>query len=379
MRRIPFIVWFYGIYTLMHAYLLWRVLAATWPGPRLAGAAAGICLVPILLPRLVRMLRQRRRFDAAAAVALPCYSWMAWLFLFFMLALAVDLVSGAAWALSAAGVDIGVPGLGLRAAAPVGGATLACAWGACEAAWIRLTTIELSAPVSAPLRLVQISDLHLGSVGQRRLAQVIRLVQAAEPDIVVSTGDLLDTSSPGLQACAVQLAEIAPRYGKYAVTGNHEYSAGSAVFSAVHEQAGFQLLANRSVVNAAPGLHLAGVEDPYAEPLPDGADAESLALGELPADGMCVLLKHRPVISEQARTAVDLQLSGHTHGGQIAPFGVFCWLLYRLGHGLKASGARCRVYISRGAGTWGPPIRVGAPPEVTLFVIRPDDATRSSA
>lgn len=233
--------------------------------------------------------------------------------------------------------------------------------------------------------IVQLSDLHIGQfVQEPELAAAVALVRAARPDLIVLTGDLVDHDprfAEWLGRLARRLEPLA-RHGVAAVSGNHDYYAGIEPVLGALKRGGARVLRNEALVLGEPGAGIAllGVDDVRAARIPGehGPDL-SRALASLPALGgrvapardlPRVLLCHNPVYFEEARGQVGLQLSGHTHGGQVNPLvRPADWVLR---HGwiaglYEAQGSR--VYVNRGFGTAGPPARVGSPPEVTRIVL----------
>jgi len=219
-------------------------------------------------------------------------------------------------------------------------------------------------------RVVQISDVHLGLiVGKSRLQRILRKVRDARPDILVSTGDLVDGQMDELETLTDMFQDIPTPYGKFAITGNHEFYAGLDRALAFTEKAGFTLLRGegQTVSNF---LNVAGVDDPARKRYtPDFEPSEKELLGNMPKGKFTLFLKHQPIISSESPGMFDLQLSGHTHKGQIFPFNMVTRLFYRMHTGLSAVNGNALLYVSRGSGTWGPPIRFLAPPEVTVIDI----------
>ncbi|MBU1694068.1 MAG: metallophosphoesterase, partial [Verrucomicrobia bacterium] len=219
-------------------------------------------------------------------------------------------------------------------------------------------------------RIVQISDLHLTAHrGASLVPRVLDAVQSLAPDILVSTGDLVDSPFEAVRGYAVALRGLSPPGGRFAVLGNHEYYTGLKQALAFHEAAGFTLLRG-DLIEAAPGLWLAGVDDPAGSYTrqPHFEDERALAAAR-PADGFVLLLKHQPLVSREAGAWFDLQLSGHTHGGQLFPFGWFLKPIYPWCRGLHKLAPGRWLYVNRGAGTWGPPMRLLARPEITLIIL----------
>jgi uncharacterized protein len=219
------------------------------------------------------------------------------------------------------------------------------------------------------IRIVQISDLHLGTmIYPGRLGPILDAIRQARPDILVSTGDLIDGDQRAISDGVHILNALPATLGKFAVTGNHEYYHGISDSLALTEKAGFQVLRNSGVV-VKDQIVIAGVDDPAGGS--DAAAAEEAALANLPQDKYTVLLKHRPQVNSATSGRFDLQLSGHTHKGQIFPFNYLVRLMYPMMDGLYDIAPERYLYTSRGTGTWGPPIRLLAPPEVTVIDLMP--------
>lgn len=243
-------------------------------------------------------------------------------------------------------------------------------YGLYEANNIRTMNITITSPKISQsigkLRVVQISDVHLGLiVREKRLEKILAKVREANPDLLVSTGDLVDGQLNDLTGIVKMFVQINPAFGKLAVTGNHEFYAGLPESLKISRDAGFLVLRNESInVN---GVAFVGVDDQTAERFGEEVGLqESKLLKRQKRNTFTILLKHRPVVDEKSVGLFDIQLSGHTHNGQIFPFTVFPWLSYgyRTGINMLEYGY---LYISNGSGTWGPPIRFIAPPEVTII------------
>ncbi|MFB9474525.1 metallophosphoesterase [Nonomuraea salmonea] len=224
------------------------------------------------------------------------------------------------------------------------------------------------------LRFAVVSDIHLGPLtGIGHTQRIVRMINGLEADVVAIVGDLVDGSVAQLGSLARPLKSLESRYGAYFVTGNHEYFSPEGPEEWVEElgELGVRSLRNERVEIAHQGavLDLAGVNDVGGVSSGDGPDFAK-ALGGRAAGRSTVLLAHQPIqVSEAARHGVDLQLSGHTHGGQIAPFNLVVGLQQQVVSGL-ATVDGVQVYVTRGAGFWGPPVRVGAPPEISLVELR---------
>ena len=218
------------------------------------------------------------------------------------------------------------------------------------------------------LRVVQISDVHLGLiVREERLKSILNEVKRSEPDLLVSTGDMVDGQINSMTGLAELLREINPRYGKFAVTGNHEFYAGLENSLDFLKKAGFKVLRGETI-SVAGILNIAGVDDPAGKQFGLFAEVpEKRLLSTLPKGTFTLLLKHRPVVDKDARGLFDLQLSGHVHKGQIFPFSIITRLFYPVRAGEMNIIDGASLYVSRGSGTWGPPVRFLSPPEVTVI------------
>jgi predicted MPP superfamily phosphohydrolase len=217
------------------------------------------------------------------------------------------------------------------------------------------------------LRIVQISDVHLGLIVRcGRLERVMEIVKAERPDIFVSTGDLVDAQINKMTGMAELLSEVKAPYGNYAVTGNHEYYAGLDQALDFTRKAGFRIL--RGEVAQDGPITIVGVDDQTQIQLQQGKWVSELQLlKDCPKEKFTLFLKHRPSVEQNAIGLFDLQLSGHTHRGQIFPFRYIAQIAYPMNAGRfdLANGSILRV--SRGTGTWGPPVRFLSPPEVTVI------------
>lgn len=220
-----------------------------------------------------------------------------------------------------------------------------------------------------PVTLVQISDLHIGLLTNRaQVQQLVLRINQLQPDLIVSTGDLIDMQQDHIDIYAAILSQLRAVKGKFAVFGNHEAFAGQKRALDFTQQAGFQVL--RNTVVRIGEINLVGVDDPEFVEFTGEKPADEKQLLQSVNTGYTVLLKHQPRISNA--NAFDLQLSGHTHGGQIFPFGLLTEVFYRQAPGLSRVGTHSWLYLNRGAGTWGPPMRVASGPEITLIRIMPE-------
>ncbi|MFJ8804973.1 metallophosphoesterase [Streptomyces sp. NPDC102490] len=214
-------------------------------------------------------------------------------------------------------------------------------------------------------RIAVVSDIHLGPVLGRGFAQrVVDTINATQPDLIAVVGDLVDGSVKDLGPAAAPLAQLRARHGAYFVTGNHEYFSGAEQWVAEVRRLGLLPLENART--ELPHFDLAGVNDVAGEDEGQGPDYAK-ALGDRDRTRACVLLAHQPVqIHDAVDHGVDLQLSGHTHGGQLWPGNLIAGAANPTLAGLDRYGDT-QLYVSRGAGAWGPPTRVGAPSDITVI------------
>lgn len=284
----------------------------------------------------------------------------------------------------------GLLGLGMTAAA--GAASFAAA--ACVVAsgvysalhpgptFIKIETDKLPPSVDR-LRIVQLADLHLGpSSGAFLLARVLRRVREARPDMVVITGDVTDGSLEGRRREAALFRRIKPRYGFFAVTGNHDF------YDDIEESLKFMRMSGMRVLRCeaveAGGIVVEGVDD-HDHVIEDKwglTRSETLIVNTKSRyrDKFILLLRHRPVVEIGTEGFFDLQLSGHTHGGQVFP--LFSSRLFVRGHsrGLKKLKRGSLLYTSNGVGYVGPPVRLLAPPEIVVIdIVRKEGAPRAAS
>jgi len=370
-----FVVW-------AHVYLAQRlVLDPGLPEPWRTlglGAIALLGLTLVLQPIGERTLRPARgRF-----IAWPASLWMGFAFLV-LLALWVSdaalFVAGSTAAAATAGGGAGGGAAGPRAALVVLLGLVATGFGLRSA-----LRPPLGVRVEVPLarwpraldgfRIVQISDVHIGPILDRRFARhLVERVAALEPDLVAVTGDLVDGGVAQLAEEVAPLAALRARHGVFFVTGNHDHYSGAAAWAARAGELGWRVLRNERVEITADGavFDLAGVDDHRGDLIggEGGEDLDAALAGRDPGRA-CLLLAHDPSTFKRASGMdIDLQLSGHTHGGQIWPFAWFVRLAVPFVAGRYRRGG-AELYVSRGTGFWGPPLRLFAPAEITEIVLR---------
>ncbi|MEU7385445.1 metallophosphoesterase [Streptomyces tanashiensis] len=214
-------------------------------------------------------------------------------------------------------------------------------------------------------RIAVVSDIHLGPIlGRAHTQRIVDSINATQPDLIAVVGDLVDGTVENLGPAAEPLARLRARHGSFFVTGNHEYFSGADAWVDHVRELGLRPLRNARVEIPA-GFDLAGVDDVAGESEGQGPDF-ARALGDRDRARAAVLLAHQPIVVHDAvRHGVDLQLSGHTHGGQLWPGNYLAELANPTVAGLERYGDT-QLYVSRGAGAWGPPVRVGAPSDITI-------------
>jgi predicted MPP superfamily phosphohydrolase len=373
-RKLPFIV------LLLHVYVGWRLLPQLLPDPFAFAAtaswlAASFVATP-LWPIARQLVRQplKDRLMLASMLALGSFSSLLVFTLLRDLALLVSAAIGAAPLEATVRVQgaLAVPVL----------AALATVVGFINArgrARVRRVDVPIAGLPAAlhGFSIAQISDLHVGPTIKRNyLERVVDAVNALGADMIAVTGDLVDGSVRELSRHTEPLSRLTARHGAFFVTGNHEYYSGAHAWIAEIRRLGVSVLVNEHVVLRHEGISIvvAGVTDlnaVYFDPA-HRSDPAGAMKGAPPDAGARVLLAHQPRSAFAAASAgFDLQLSGHTHGGQFFPWNFVVRLFHPFTAGLHRVG-RLRVYISRGTGYWGPPKRLGAPSEITLLRLTPE-------
>lgn len=372
---ILFLLTFFLLYGLLHLYIFLKIKAALAFGTVTIIFLLFFMAIMVSSPVIVRV-SERYGFELSARlISHTGYTWMGILFLFFSFSIVIDLYRFFVYASSLilqTNLSSLTPSPRFAFFIPLLVAAVIASYGYFEARSIRNETVIIKSPKIpkevGTLSIAQISDVHLGLiVREERLKRILREVKRAEPDILVSTGDLVDGHIDNLIGLAELFQAINPKYGKFAVTGNHEFYAGLDKAMHFTEKAGFRVLRGEAL-NIAGIITIAGVDDPTGKRfgLFRGVSERALLSG-LSREKFTLLLKHMPVVDENAPGLFDLQLSGHTHKGQIFPFSLITRLFFQTYAGLVQLPNNSRLYVNRGSGTWGPPIRFLSPPEVTVI------------
>jgi hypothetical protein len=367
-----FLASFFAIYSLLHVYVFLKARAAFHFGVK-AGVPLALWMALMVAAMVIVRLAERQGHEGFARdFAYVGYAWLGVLFLFVSASLVIDLGRIAAWL---AGLVVGRKPLQVSAMAaflmPLCAAVAISIYGVFEARSIRTERLVVETPkLKGTLKVAQITDVHFGLMqGRWRMERILEVLRAEQPDILVSTGDLVDGQIDGLSRLVPLFREFTPRYGKYAVTGNHEYYAGLRQSLAFTEGSGFNVLRGRAV-NVEGLINIAGVDDPTQRSYGGMPYTEAEVLGGLSRERFTLFLKHRPEVDPGSDGLFDLQLSGHVHKGQIFPFTLISSIAYPYQAGFFKFPGGSGLYVSRGTGTWGPPIRFLSPPEVTVIEIK---------
>ncbi|WP_413755797.1 metallophosphoesterase [Streptomyces sp. MMBL 11-3] len=371
---------------LLWAVPCWVLLYAgqRWPWPVTLAGTAVFALGLVGMPLAMARGHGRRQQDRAAIVG-DTLLGAAWVLFTWSVLLGVLL----RLALVAAGVGEGQDRARVVTWAVLGVSAVLLAWGYAEARRVpRVRTLDVHLPRLGAgldgLRVALITDTHYGPLDRARWsARVCETVNSLEADLVCHTGDIADGTAERRRAQAAPLGTVRATRARVYVTGNHEYYSEAQGWVDLMDELGWEPLRNRHLLVERGGdtLVVAGVDDVTAESSGLAghrahlAGALSGADPELPV----LLLAHQPKFVDRAVAGgVDLQLSGHTHGGQIWPFHHLVRLDQPALAGLTRHGPRTLLYTSRGTGFWGPPFRVFAPSEITLLVLRSPQGSTSA-
>jgi uncharacterized protein len=373
-----------GIVGGVHFFLWARLVRDTQvPLPWRTWATAAVVAAAVSLP--ASLILQRRLGDPWVKLfAFPAFGWMGMMFLLFVLLLVAEIVRLLVWGGAKVATEGGLdPARRLLLARALGGGAgigagvlgafaLRRALGRVEIKEVPVRLARLPAE-SVGTTIVQLTDMHIGpTIGRAFTEDIVRRTNELRPDIVAITGDLVDGSVERLRAAVAPLGDLKARHGVYFVTGNHEYFSGAGPWLRELERLGIKVLGNERVAigEGAGGFDLAGVHDWHAKRYADdGPDLPRALEGRDPSRAL-VLLAHQPrAVVEAAKLGVDLQLSGHTHGGQIWPFTYLVKLQQPYVAGLHRHGDT-QIYVSPGTGYWGPPMRLGTRAEITKIVLQ---------
>jgi predicted MPP superfamily phosphohydrolase len=383
-----FIVVLGTVLGLMHLYVWKRLIKDTTTGHvRLTLSAVLVALLVLLMATLLlpRLLGWRE----SSWFAWPGYVWFGLVAYLFLTLLVLEPIRLALrrWVKrapqqapddDAAGMNRRVflarAGAAAAGAASVGlvGAGMAGALGAPDTLHIPVRLRRLD-PAFNGFRIAVVSDIHLGPLaGRAHTERIVRVINETEPDLVAIVGDLVDGTVEELGSAAEPLRDLASKEGTFFVTGNHEYFVDdTASWLRELERLGVQPLRNENTaIRRGPAaFDLVGVNDIAGEERSDPPDFDR-ALSGVDGSRPTILLAHQPIqVTQAAARGVDLQLSGHTHGGQMWPFHYVVRAVQPSLAGLSTVDGT-QLYVTRGAGFWGPPVRVGAPPDITVISLQ---------
>jgi hypothetical protein len=374
-----FLALFVGAFASAHYYLVKRIaLDGSWSAP-VAAILVAMMLVGFS-SLVIHGLLWRRLGIAAKPMSWIAYVWMGVLFYLLVSTAATELATTVFRAVGPeqAALVESLSFLRARALVIVALATVASMFalrGGLAPPVTKRVEIALKKFPQAlnGFRIVQISDMHIGPILDQRFSRLIaERVTALEPDLVAVTGDLVDGRVSHLIDEVAPFAAIDAPYGVFFVTGNHDYYSGAQDWTAHVASFGWHPLRNESVriEQDGDGFELVGVDDPHGAMLTgEGGEDLGRALESVDPERAIVLLAHDPATFRRARkTSVGLQISGHTHGGQIWPFGWLVRLSVPWVAGLYRA-ADAQIYVSCGTGFWGPPMRLGTQAEITEFVL----------
>jgi predicted MPP superfamily phosphohydrolase len=379
----------------MHGYLWVRLVRDSGvPEPWRRIATAALVLLALAVPLAMAAMRLAPP-PIDRVVPAVAFTWLGVAFMLLCAVAALDVVRFLAtagtwlseWARSGPPTPPADPerrlfvaralaGTAVAATAGAGAFAFRTAIGPAQITEVPVKLARLPAALSG-LTIAQITDLHVGpTIREREVRRIVDQTNALRPDVVAVTGDLVDGSVAELGPAVASLARLEARYGVYFVTGNHEYYSGVGPWIAELRRLGLRVLRNERVRigDAGASLDLAGVDDWSAGRFGNGHGwrLDDALAGRDPERSL-VLLAHQPRgVAEAVRSGVELQVSGHTHGGQIFPFSVIVGAVYPYLAGLyrHAEGAAAgQIFVSRGTGYWGPPLRLGSPPEIAKIVL----------
>ncbi|GAB4534235.1 MAG: metallophosphoesterase [Thermodesulfovibrionia bacterium] len=366
---------FHGSYALAHLYLFFKIegIFHIGKGPSLL---IGVFLfIMAFSPMVIYFYSLRGRGGWLKGFAFLGYLWMGFMILFFFPSIFIDLYN---FVVSVSGVlfkqdtnrlifpsqlsffipfitSVSLTTYGyFRAGSPV-------------VKRIRIKTDKLPNGIDN-IRVVQLSDMHLGIiVGEGLLDKVIEKIRGLNPDIIVSTGDLIDGGIEHIQHLKDKLRSMDAPLGKFAIIGNHEFYTGIRRSQEFLEEVGFKVLRGEWV-NVNGLINIVGIDDGEGKDMSFTTETE--ILNTLPCENFTILLKHKPEVDDKSIGLFDLQLSGHTHNGQIFPINIIVRLLFYPHSSYRELFHGSAIYVSGGVGTAGPPVRLFSQGEISVFEIQ---------
>ncbi|WP_291322080.1 metallophosphoesterase [Desulfonatronospira sp.] len=368
-----FILAFFLVYLGMHCFTWVRFSGQFGFSSRIRRGGFRLCLLLALSPIAAHLIPLSWPEPLVHVIWQIVFTWLGVIFYLFLLQLALfvlELIVQPVWGKISPGFSRGA------ALAIIIITFLTVGWGFMEAAGpVRVTEYEISSPkIDNELRVVFVSDTHLGvQKSMQRVKDLKSLVHDQDPDLIILGGDILNDHLEWLHEEARIMHGMQAGLGKYAVLGNHEFYAGVQESRDFFDRAGFTLLEDEIAYISGTQINIAGVSDPapYRRFKKHQENVTRELTRQLDPENYNILVSHRPWGFEIARDAgVDLHLAGHTHKGQIFPFRFFVRLKYDHVYGIRRLNDSALI-VTSGAGSWGPPIRVLAPPEIVLVKISP--------
>jgi uncharacterized protein len=371
-----------AVSAVLHGYAWLRLIHdPAWPAPVATAGAVLLALSAVALPGMLLSARALPK-SLAGPVGWASYVWLG--VIFYLDVSLAGLDAGRLLFEGVASASAGVPAssvAGPIAARWLAGVASAIALGLVISGAIRGSGQPLVRRVTVPIaglpaafegfRIVQLTDIHVGPVIRRLFVErLVSQVATLAPDLVAVTGDLVDGSVAELSSEVAPLAELRAPHGVFFVTGNHEYFSGADAWSEHVATLGIEVLRNRHVVLEKDGerIVLAGIDDAHAPRFGGVTDLDAALRGRDPALPV-ILLAHQPrSVTQASEAGVALQISGHTHGGQMQPFGALVRIEQPFLRGLHRVGSTA-VWVSEGTGTWGPPLRVGTRSEISVLTL----------
>ncbi|MQY19072.1 metallophosphoesterase [Nocardia macrotermitis] len=376
MKYIPRLIIFLAIPAILFALPWWTVVGAVTTGTAFWIGTAIFLLGYVCLPAGMFFGHGPAQSDAASIVGDTLLGVMWVVFTSSVIGNIVGLVLGAAGVHDPARSRIIAVGVLALAAVLV-------AWSIREARRVpRVRRVEVPIRGLGPgldgLRLVVITDTHYAALNRLRWSErVVEIVNDLQPDIACHAGDLADGSVAKRHPQVDPLAKVAAPLGRFYITGNHEYFGDAPGWLEHMTSLGWQPLRNQHEIITRDGdrLVMAGIDDPTGKGLPGHGPDLPAALADADPHLPVVLLAHQPrQVADAVKAGVALQISGHTHGGQIWPFHYLVRLEQPVVAGLSTHGTHTRLYTSRGTGFWGPQLRLFAPSEITVLTLRPESS-----
>ena len=385
MRVSPFLIFFSIVLTIYGFinYYIFRHAISAFPSPsKYTGMFTTLYVFLVLSYPFGRVLERFWQSWFSDLITWVGAFWLAAMFYFFLIVLVVDIINLLGWLLPSLPSFLVHPTAGLKAIylySIMGLIGLVLILGHLNAVNPRIRTIDIQTGKKAvgmkEIRIVMASDIHLGTIiGPRRVGKLVNTINGLKPDIVMLAGDVVDEDLKPVirQNLGESLRKISAPLGVYGIMGNHEYIGGAEAASKYLGEHGITMLRDK-VVNIKGMFYLAGREDRSSGSF---AGRKRLPLDTLlkglDRERPIVLMDHQPFNLEEAeQQQVTLQLSGHTHNGQLWPLNYITDAIYEIGMGYKKIG-NTHFYVSPGYGSWGPPVRTGHRPEIALIKLKFD-------